>query len=530
MTRRWWTRTVLAVVALAALGPAAGVSLSATPAAERTFLDGKPDAVVDLDTAEGLRIIRGEWRYHEARPDGPVQKAGAADFDDALWDIVPAGGLQQRRTDGGRSCAWYRLSFTMPARVGAFETTGATAVVEIVVDDYAEVWVDGALPRHLGQSGGALVAGFNAPNRVVLSRSVEPGREVRVAVFAANGPLSDPPANRIWIRSATIDFYRPPATAGAPLDLVRADAALDGVVAPGTRLEKLAGGFSFAEGPVWSPSERSLFFSDPNDNRIYRWNDAHGVSVVRTKSGYSGVDIGRYRQPGSNGLAIDAEGRLTINEHGNRRVTRLEKNGDLTVLADRYHGRRLNSPNDLVYRSDGSLYFTDPYFGLPGFERDPAVELAHAGVYRRAPDGSLTLLTTVLKGPNGLAFSPDERVLYVANWDEAKKIVMRWDVQADGTLASGRVFADLTSAPGEEALDGLKVDREGHVFVSGPGGLWIFAPDGRHLGTARLPELAANMAWGDDDGRTLYLTARTGLYRLRVLTGGPLAGQARGTH
>jgi gluconolactonase len=286
-------------------------------------------------------------------------------------------------------------------------------------------------------------------------------------------------------------------------------------VPPGTRLEHLASGFSFVEGPVWVPAENALLFSDPNDNRIYRWSEDNGVSVFRSKSGYAGFDIAEYRQPGSNGLTLDREGRLVINEHGNRRVTRLERNGDITVLADRYQGKRLNSPNDLVFRSDGSLYFTDPFFGLPAFEKDPRAELPHAGVYRLA-DGQLTLLTAELKGPNGIAFSPDERVLYVSNWDERKKIIMRWDVQADGTVANGRTFADMTSAPGEEALDGLKVDRDGRVFVSGPGGLWIYAPDGRHLGTLRLPQLAANFAWGDDDGRTLYLTARTGLYRVRL--------------
>ena len=310
-------------------------------------------------------------------------------------------------------------------------------------------------------------------------------------MFAANGPMSEPPANRIWVARPRSTSTRRPPPAGTTLEVTRADAGLDAAVPPGTRLEKLAGGFSFIEGPVWVPAEGSLLFSDPNDNRIYRWSPDHGVSVFRTKSGYAGTDIGEYRQPGSNGLTLDAEGRLTIAEHGNRRITRLEKNGDLTVLADRYRGKRLNSPNDLVYRSDGSLYFTDPYFGLPEFEKDRRVELPYAGVYRRSADGEITLLTTDLKGPNGLAFSPDERTLYVANWDEHRKIVMAWDVATDGSIGNGRTFADMTSAPGEEALDGLKVDRAGNVFVSGPGGLWIFGPDGRHLGTIRLPELAA---------------------------------------
>jgi gluconolactonase len=294
MTRWVWTRrrAALAGAALVTALSSGLAPLSATPAAERSFLDGRPDAVVDLDSREGLRAIRGEWRYADVPVGGTVVPAGAAAFDDAQWEIAPAGTLQQRRTGGGRSFAWYRLSFTMPAAVGTFETAGSTMVFEIVVDDYAEVWVDGALPRRLGQSGGALVAGFNAPNRVVVTRKAEPGREVRIAVFAANGPLSEPPANRIWIRSATLDFYRAPTDTGTAVDAVRMDAALDAVVPPGTRLEKLAGGFSFIEGPVWSQAEQSLYFSDPNDNRIYRWNDDEGVSVARTKSGYAGADIG----------------------------------------------------------------------------------------------------------------------------------------------------------------------------------------------------------------------------------------------
>ena len=178
-------------------------------------------------------------------------------------------------------------------------------------------------------------------------------------------------------------------------------------------------------------------------------------------------------------------------------------------------GKRLNSPNDLVYKSDGSLYFTDPPFGLPKAFDDPRKELPFSGVFRLA-DGALRLVASDLTGPNGLAFSPDENFLYVTNWDVARKVVMRYEVTADGSLANGRVFFDMTAAPGEEALDGIKVDRDGNLFVSGPGGLWIIGPDGRHLGTIRAPELPANMAWGDADGRTLYLTARTSVYRIRL--------------
>lgn len=488
---------------LALLATTAG---SAAPAATRGPLDGRPDAIVDLNTADGLALVRGAWTYQDAVPAAPLVP-------------IAAGGLLERRGPGGTSAAWYRLGITIPTSIGALATTGTAAVFEIVVDDYAEVWVNGTLTRGLGQSGGSLVAGFNAPNRVVLTRDAQPGQTFDIQVYAANGPLSDPPSNFIWVRSASVDFYRLDSSRRRTAATIeRLSPAMDAIVAPGAALEHLASGFQFTEGPVWVAAERSLLFSDPNDNTIYRWNDDTGISIFRVKSGYAGANVGEYRQPGSNGLALDATGRLTIAEHGNRRIARLEPKGQVTVLADRFEGKRLNSPNDLVYKSDGALYFTDPPFGLPRVYEDPRKELPYSGVFR-LQDGRLTLLTTDLKGPNGLAFSPDERYLYVANWDEQHKVVMRYEVSANGALERGRVFFDMTSAAGEEALDGVKVDRAGNLFVSGPGGVWILSPDGEHLGTVKGPELAANMAWGDADGKTLYLTARSGLYRLRVLTG-----------
>jgi gluconolactonase len=388
------------------------------------------------------------------------------------------------------------------------------------------VWVNGRLPTVLGQAGGALVKGFNAPNRVVLGRDVRPGQEFQLAVFGMNGPVSNPPGNFIWVRSATLDFYKP-GQAGrgqdVRVDIVRYDAALDAIVPASPRLEKLADGFLFTEGPVWVPrtatTEGYLLFSDPNANTIYRWAADGQVSVFRTKSGYAGVDVAEYRQPGSNGLTLDREGRLTINEHGNRRVVRLERTGAVTVLADRYQGRRLNSPNDLVYRSDGALYFTDPPFGLPQAFDDPRKDLASSGVFCLI-NGELKRVSTDLSGPNGLAFSPDERYLYVGNWDPAKKVVMRYEVRTDGSLAAGRVFFDMTGAPGDDAIDGIKVDERGNLYVSGPGGLWILSPEGKHLGTLTGPEHPHNLAWGDDDGRTLYLTALTGIYRIRLNVAG----------
>ncbi|HXI20622.1 MAG TPA: SMP-30/gluconolactonase/LRE family protein, partial [Gemmatimonadales bacterium] len=500
-----------------------GLTLVALPARAQVTADapaGLPAAIVDLASNDGLRLVDGQWRVQVGRlvevdhrapgPDlrasgAPVRTldlephAGAAGFDDSGWERIPAESIMARRGNGRVSFVWYRLPLTIPARVGQLDPTGMTVVLEVVADDYAEIWVNGRLPIVLGQSGGQLVRGFNAPNRVVLTRDARPGERFELAVAVANGPFSSPPANFIWIRSATLDLYRPDqARVGqdAGGEIIRLDPALDRVVGADTRIEKLAGGFRFLEGPVWVRDGGYLLFSDPNANTIYRWTPDGEVSVYRSKSGYAGVDIGDYHQPGSNGLALDGEGRVTIDQHGNRRVIRVERTGAVTVLADRYQGRRLNSPNDLVYRSDGSLYFTDPPFGLPRVFDDPAKESPYSGVYM-VRDGRLTLLTTELRGPNGIAFSPDEKVLYVDNWDPARKVIMAYAVRADGTLGAGRVLVDITrSEPGEDCWDGLKVDQDGNLFAAGPQGIYVFTPSGRHLGTIRLPEHVANFAWG----------------------------------
>jgi gluconolactonase len=318
------------------------------------------------------------------------------------------------------------------------------------------------------------------------------------------------------MRSATLDLYAAGRSAGvdeAELHVDRRSAALDAVVPVDARLERVATGLVFTEGPVVT-RDGALLFSSPNTNVVYRLADG-ALDVFRTKSGYSGVDIGRYAQPGSNGLTFDPDGRLTICEHGNRRVVRVNPHGDTTVLADAYDGRRLNSPNDLVYRSDGTLYFTDPPFGLPDGFDDPAKELPFSGVYR-VRDGVVTLESAELTGPNGIALSPDERFLYVGNWDLDRKVVVRHAVDDDGALGPGEVFCDLTDAPGDDAIDGIKVDRDGNLYVCGPGGIWILTAAGEHLGTLALPEDPHNLAWGGDDARTLYVTALTSVYRIRL--------------
>ncbi|HSE59682.1 MAG TPA: SMP-30/gluconolactonase/LRE family protein [Nitrospiraceae bacterium] len=532
-------------------------AMSYVPALARPqVLDQKPDATIDLMAQEGVALVKGRWRYSDTKivevdhrgvgpdlaPSGPpnrtydlVPHAGAGDFDDSGWQVLDAPDLEARRSTGRLCFNWYRIAVTVPERIGHFDPTGSTVVFEIVIDDYAEIWVNGTLPLVLGQTGGQVIKGFNAPNRVILTRQARPGDRFQLAVLGANGPLSKPPGNFIWVRSASLDFYAPSRFEAAHErggGIVRVDPALDELISPTATAEKLAGGFSFTEGPVWVPGkdgvEGYLLFSVPNDNLIYRMTVDGEVSVFRTKSGYAGFDIGGYHQPGSNGLTLDRQGRLTINQHGNRRVIRVEPHGDITVLADRFEGKRLNSPNDLVYKSDGSLYFTDPPFGLPKAFDDPRKELPFSGVYRVA-DGKIDLVADDLDAPNGIAFSPDERFLYVNNWNEKKKVIMRYEVRPDGRLANGRVFFDMTAAPGEDALDGMKVDVKGNVYCTGPGGIWIISPHGRHLGTVQLPENPHNLAWGDDDGNTLYVTALSGIYKIRTRVAGVRPGPQTGS-
>lgn len=522
-------------LALGSVSTAAGQTVADTP-------KGQPLTVIDLATADGVQLVKGQWRYSDTKivevefraagadgqPTGrPVRTydftphAGGADFDDSAWERIDPTTLSLRRGTGRICFNWYRIKVTIPERVGSFDPTGSTVVFETSLDDYAEVWVDGELPRALGQMGGSVVSGWNAPNRLVIGRDVKPGRQIQLAVFGINGPISNPPTNFIWMRYARLEFHK--GTSGplavtpqeVNVQVVRLDPAMDAIVGPNPKIHKLAEGFKFTEGPVWVRDGGYLLFSDPNSNTIYEYSKDGQLSVFRQPSGYSGADIAEYGQPGSNGLTLDAQGRLTINEHGNHRVSRLERDGGMTVLADKFEGKRLNSPNDLVYRSDGTLYFTDPPFGLPKFFADPRKELPFSGIFS-IYKGRLQLLNRDLTGPNGIAFSPDEKYLYVGNWDEKKKVVMRYQANPDGTLSNGQVFFDMTSAPGEDALDGIKVDQQGNLYVSGPGGLWVLSSAGKHLGTIVAPKHIHNMAWGDDDGKTLYLCARSALYRMRL--------------
>ena len=300
----------------------------------------------------------------------------------------------------------------------------------------------------------------------------------------------------------------------------RLDPALDALIAPGTPIEVLGSGFNWSEGPVWLKKEKMLLFSDVPENTVYRWTPKTGIHPHFKPSGYTG-SVPRGGEPGSNGLTTDAQGRLLLCQHGDRQVARREKDGSFTALASRYDGKRFNSPNDLAVKSNGDIYFTDPPYGLEGNNRDPKKEIPFNGVYRLQPNGTVTLLTKDLSFPNGIAFSPDEKTLYVPLSDPRRAVIMAYDVQPDGSIANGRVFFDAQPLlPGRRGLpDGLKVDRHGNVFSSGPGGILVIDSKGKHLGTIFTGEATANCAFGDD-GSTLYITADMHVCRVKTKTKG----------
>lgn len=298
----------------------------------------------------------------------------------------------------------------------------------------------------------------------------------------------------------------------------RLDPAFDKLVEPGAVVELLAEQkFEWSEGPVWDAANRRLLFSDIPRNMIWEWTDSGGLKKFLQPSGYTGTEPFTGREPGSNGLTFNKAGELVMCQHGDRRIAKLS-GSKFATLADKYEGKRLNSPNDLVFKSNGDLYFTDPPYGLPKQVDDPGKELDFQGVYRLNARGELTLLTRELSRPNGLAFSPDEQTLYVTNSDRDKAVVMAYPVKSDGTLGTGKVFFDATPAAQEKKPglpDGLKVSRDGTVWSTAPGGIRVYSPAGKHLGTLATGVPTANLAFGDD-GSTIYITADKNLARLRT--------------
>ncbi len=309
----------------------------------------------------------------------------------------------------------------------------------------------------------------------------------------------------------------------SPDGVVRLDPEIDRLLPPGAAAERLADGFAWVEGPAWDRAVGALLFTDIPANSVYRWSRETGVELFLRPSGYSGSRPFTGREPGANGLTFDPRWRLVLCEHGDRGISRLEIDGTRTTLVDRFEGKRLNSPNDAVYSSSGDLYFTDPPFGLPGTFDDPDKELDFSGVYRLSAAGELTLLERGLRAPNGIALSPDERTLYVTDVDPERPAWLAYDVLADGALGGRRLFFDASGFARElpGGPDGLVVGRDGHLFAAGPGGVYVFAPDGRHLGTVPTGVATSNCAWGED-GSVLYVTASDAVLRIETSTSGRL--------
>jgi gluconolactonase len=319
----------------------------------------------------------------------------------------------------------------------------------------------------------------------------------------------------------------------SPAKVDRLDASASRIVPADAKLEKVADGFTWVEGPIWIND--SLFFAEIPSNSIRKWTPGAGVSIFLQPSGYKGSAPYGGPEPGSNGMTLDVRGRLTVAGHAQRDVYRFETpdpKGPITVLANSYEGKKLNSPNDLVYKSDGSLYFTDPPYGFrTQKDTDPDKELKVNGVYRvahaleqkpGAAPGAPQLLISDLTRPNGIAFSPDEKYLYVNN-SEPKKIWMRYRVQTDGTLTEPKLLYDATADPRPGSPDGMKVDREGNIYTAGPGGVWILSPEGKPLATIVIPEKVANVAWAGPDRQMLYITASSSIYRVHLnIPGAPL--------
>jgi gluconolactonase len=304
----------------------------------------------------------------------------------------------------------------------------------------------------------------------------------------------------------------------------RLDPAFDALVPRDAQVEMLAEGFDWTEGPVWRHAGGYLLFSDIPKNTIYKWKEGEGLSIYMRPSGYNTGTTPPGRELGTNGLTFDANGKLVVADHGHRGISRW--NDSLftrTVVVDRFEGKRLNSPNDLVWASNGDLFFTDPSYGLAGGNADPSKELPFNGVFRLSAAGQLSVVTRELTFPNGIGLSPDGRTLYVGISDDKNPYIMAYPVAADGSTRQGRIFYDARARVQQGlkgALDGLKVDARGNVFTTGPGGILVLSPAGKHLGTIYPGDVVANCAFGDD-GSTLYMTVNHRLMRVRTSTKGP---------
>ncbi len=332
---------------------------------------------------------------------------------------------------------------------------------------------------------------------------------VVLASFAGALALSAAPA------PITSDAAPYPKDAKSSIE--RLDPAFDALVAADAAVEHLAAGFKWSEGPVWDPAQGALFFSDVPENRVYRWKDGAGITVAIEPSGFTGTQYNG-RERGSNGLTLDPSGRLTLCQHGDRRVARLAADGKgFETVVDKFEGKRFSSPNDLCFDKAGNLFFTDPPYGLPS---DTRQETAFNGVYRLGTNGKLTVVASELSRPNGVALSPDEKTLYVGSTDDKEPFIKAYTLNADGTVAASRIFFDgteLMKRTGRRGgFDGLRIDAQGNIWTSGPGGILVISPAGKHLGSILTSRPTANCAFGDADHQTLYITSNESLLRVRT--------------
>jgi len=489
------------------------------------LLPHRPDAVVDLRTAEGAALVGGVWRYRDADlvaidspsvgpdlgPSGPPVRtldvaphAEGADHDDSGWEVLDPPAVEARRGRGRVCAAWYRLAVTLPEQVGGFPVAGATVVFEVVVDDYAEVWVDGRLPIAPGQVGGGVVGGFNVPNRVVVARDARPGRRIVLAVFALNGPVSASPRNALWIRSATLDLYRPERARVArevPGAVTRAGPAADALLPAGAALEQVADGFEDIAGLVAAPGG-AVLLSAGGANAVHRWTPDGQVEVVRAKGGAAG-------------LAMDAAGRLTVCEPGAGRVVRVEPHGNLTVLAEGLDAPRhlASGPGGVLWVGGRGLHRVDAAAAGTGPAPAPAAAAAGSGVGAPwQPVGPFAPPQREPMGPGAvaaLAADPGGQALYAAEGDRVLRLAV---------AGAGRLVRDLAGPVGDPAT-GWREDgpvtallaAADAVAVGVPWGVRVRAPGGAELGAVRLPAPAVALA---RSGGALFAATATALYRI----------------
>jgi len=475
------------------------------------LLPHRPDAVVDLRTTHGAALVGGVWRYRDADlvaidspsvgpdlvPSGPPVRtldvaphAEGADHDDSGWEVLAPPAVEARRGRGRVCAAWYRIAVTLPERVGGFAVAGSTVVFEVVVDDYAEVWVDGRLPTAPGQVGGGVVGGFNVPNRVVVASDAVPGRRIVLAVFAMNGPVSASPRNALWIRSATLDLYRAGRARVArdvPAAVTRTGPAVDTLLPPGAVAEQVAEGFDAIAGLVVAP-DGAVLVSAGGAHAVHRWTPDGQIGVARAKGGAAG-------------LALDAAGRLTVCEPDAGRVVRVEPHGNLTILAS-----DLDAPRHLAHGAGGVLWI-----GGRGLHRvdaaAPAAAAAGAGTGADAPwqpVGPFAPTVRVAAEPGdvaALAADPGGGALHAAEGDR----VLRFAVDGAGRLG------DPETAWREDGSVTALLAAGDAVAVGVPSGVRLRAPHGAELGAVRLPAPAVALARG---GGALFAATDTALYRI----------------